>query len=50
MAFAASSGGTDEFSAVGEIAGREGFLFALAWYRVVSGVQFKYTSERVRGF
>jgi hypothetical protein len=49
-AVAASFGGKDEFSAVGEIARREGFIFVLGWYRVVSGVQVNNTSVWVRGF
>jgi hypothetical protein len=40
-AVAASVAVADQFSAVGQIATREGFIFFLAWYRVVSGVQYK---------
>src|SRR5215208_498936 len=40
-AVAASVAVADQFSAVGQIATREGFIFSLAWYRVVSGVQYK---------
>lgn len=50
-AVAASLIVTGQFLEVVENATREGFIFFLAWYRVVLGVQFKYTSGKgVRGF
>jgi len=47
---AANDATADQFLVVVEIATHEGFIFVLAWYRVISGVQFKYTSAVVRGF
>ena len=49
-AVVASFAVTYQFSPVVKIATRVGFIFFMAWYRVVLGVQFIYTSERVRGF
>jgi hypothetical protein len=43
---AASLTVTGQFLEVVENATREGFIFFLAWYRVVLGVQFKYTSGK----
>ena len=49
-AVAASFAVTDQFWAQRKIGAREGFIFFVAWYRVVLGVQYKNTSEWVRGF
>jgi hypothetical protein len=49
-AVSATDAATDGFLKVVEIATRAGFIFVLPWYRVVSGVQFKTPSVRVRGF
>jgi len=40
---------TNQFSDLGEIATRQGFIFPPSWYRVVLGVQIKNTSAVVRG-
>ena len=49
-AVAASLTVVSQFSSVGQIGTPQGFIFFVAWYRVVLGVQYKNTSEWVRGF